>query len=144
MLQLMLMAGIVGSALVLPPLTTGPARTALAALGAVLLVGGIVLVALGARQLGAAATPLPRPQPGTRVIESGLYARVRHPIYAGVLLSALGWALLTASLAALLLVALLAALLDLKARREEAWLIEHDPTYDAYRRRTRRFIPRLY
>ena len=35
-------------------------------------------------------------------------------------------------------------LLDLKARREEAWLSERFEGYAAYMRRTRRFIPGLY
>src|SRR6266540_1831336 len=39
----------------------------------------------------------------------------------------------------------LAVLFDLKARREEAWLIERIPEYEAYRARTpRRFVPWLY
>ena len=41
--------------------------------------------------------------------------------------------------------ALLALLFDLKARREEAWLMERFPKYAAYRARTpRRFVPWLY
>jgi protein-S-isoprenylcysteine O-methyltransferase Ste14 len=41
--------------------------------------------------------------------------------------------------------ALLAVLFDLKARREEAWLIERFPEYADYRARTpRRFVPWLY
>ena len=41
--------------------------------------------------------------------------------------------------------ALLAVLFDLKARREEAWLIERFPEYVAYRAGTpRRFVPWLY
>jgi len=40
--------------------------------------------------------------------------------------------------------AALAAWLDLKSRREEAWLRGHYPEYEAYRRRTHRFIPGAY
>jgi protein-S-isoprenylcysteine O-methyltransferase Ste14 len=69
---------------------------------------------------------------------------VRHPIYLGVLLSALGWALLKASVVALGLAIGLAVLLDLKARREEAWLDERYPDYADYARRTRRFVPGIY
>ena len=40
---------------------------------------------------------------------------------------------------------LLTVLFDLKARREEAWLIERFPEYVAYRAGTpRRFVPWLY
>jgi protein-S-isoprenylcysteine O-methyltransferase Ste14 len=143
-LQLLLMAAIVGSAFVLPPSLAGTARLVAGVVGVLLVGGGIAVVALAVGQLGAAATPLPRPQPTTQLVDSGPYRYVRHPIYVGVLLSALGFALLMSSLAALLLVCALAVLLDLKARREEAWLLEHDPAYGTYMRRTRRFIPRLY
>ncbi len=38
----------------------------------------------------------------------------------------------------------LAVVLDLKARREEAWLADRYPDYDAYRAATHRFVPGLY
>jgi protein-S-isoprenylcysteine O-methyltransferase Ste14 len=34
--------------------------------------------------------------------------------------------------------------LDLKARREEAWLSERYPEYAAYARHTHRFVPGVY
>jgi protein-S-isoprenylcysteine O-methyltransferase Ste14 len=143
-LQLVLMAAIVGSSLIFEPFVSGAARVLLGALGVSLLVVGLGLVVLGSRRLGRGATPFPRPQPGAELAADGVYRRVRHPIYVGVIVSALGWTLVTASLSALVLVGLLAVLLDLKARREERWLDEHYPGYADYRRRTRRFIPRLY
>lgn len=41
-------------------------------------------------------------------------------------------------------VALLAIVLDLKRRREEAWLAARYPGYGAYRARTKALIPFLY
>jgi protein-S-isoprenylcysteine O-methyltransferase Ste14 len=38
----------------------------------------------------------------------------------------------------------LAVWMDLKARREEAWLLARYPGYAAYRARSRRFVPRIY
>ena len=68
---------------------------------------------------------------------------MRHPVYGGVLLLALGWSLAEAPLA-LVPTALLALVFDLKSRREEVWLRERYPEYAAYAERTRsRFIPRL-
>jgi protein-S-isoprenylcysteine O-methyltransferase Ste14 len=61
-----------------------------------------------------------------------------------VILVAMGWSLLTASLAALVLTAVLAVLLDLKARREEAWLRERYRVYAAYAEQTSRFVPGVY
>jgi protein-S-isoprenylcysteine O-methyltransferase Ste14 len=39
---------------------------------------------------------------------------------------------------------LLAGWLDLKSRREEAWLVERYPAYAEYRARTARFVAGLY
>ena len=73
-----------------------------------------------------------------------MYALVRHPIYGGLIAAAVGWASISASLLALLLAVLLAVFLDLKSRREEAWLMDHYAGYPAYLGRTRRFFPYLY
>jgi protein-S-isoprenylcysteine O-methyltransferase Ste14 len=106
-------------------------------------VGGVVLIRAFA-ELGDSLSPLPRPRPEAHMIESGIYAHVRHPIYAGLMLAALGWSALTSSPAALAVALVLAAFLDAKARREEAWLIERYGGYAEYRRRSKRFLPGIY
>lgn len=115
------------------------------------LAGGVVLLAAaawivyrGIDDLGSNLTALPAPRPEARLVETGIYSRVRHPIYAGVIGVAVGWALFVVSLPALVVALLLAAWLDLKSRREEVWLVAHHAGYDAYRRRTARFVPGLY
>ncbi len=121
------------------------------AFGWVSFAGGVVLVAVGAwlayrgiDALGPSLSALPAPsQDGTMVV-TGPYERIRHPIYAGVILLTVGWSFLVVSLAALVVAALLAVWLDLKSRREEAWLAERYPGYDAYCARTSRFIPGAY
>lgn len=117
----------------------------LALLGGItaLVVAGVV-VALGVRGLGASLTPLPRPGLDAEMVDSGVYARIRHPIYGGLILAALGWAVLTRSLPSFGIAVLLAIFLDAKARREEGWLLDRYPTYAAYRRRTKRFLPGVY
>jgi protein-S-isoprenylcysteine O-methyltransferase Ste14 len=111
--------------------------------GAAILLGGwtVVRALLDLRQV---VTPMPRPRPDGHLVESGIYARIRHPVYAGVMLIAVGWSVFTRSLPALGVTLLLAAFLDAKARREERWLLEQYDAYAAYRRRTRRFLPGLY
>ena len=123
----------------------GPASPVPTGIGVVVLTFGILLAALGAASLGPALTPLPRPaESSTGLRSSGIYAWVRHPIYGGVLLGAMGWALLS-SLAVLVVVVLLAVLFVLKARREETWLIARFGEYESYRRQVRRrFVPGLW
>ena len=113
-------------------------------LGLLIAVAGTLLVVLGVLALGRSFTPLPRPRGRTRLRESGIFRLVRHPVYGGTILIGLGWSLADAPLG-LIPTTLLALLFDLKARREEAWLIERFPRYAAYRARTPRgFVPWLY
>jgi protein-S-isoprenylcysteine O-methyltransferase Ste14 len=95
----------------------------------------------GGRELGRQLTPFPKPVEDGELKERRVYRYVRHPIYGGVLLLSLGWALVTSPLA-LIPSVLLALLFEGKRRREEAWLVERHPAYEDYRRRVRhRFIP---
>ncbi len=111
-------------------------------LGGVLLgVLGAALALAGAFGLGRQLTPLPHPVAGGALRDRGAYALARHPIYGGVLLLALGWALFASPLA-LLPVGLAVPFLEAKRRMEEAWLAQHHPEYADYQRRVRwRMIP---
>lgn len=108
-----------------------------------LIIGGIVL-AWSAWNLGRSLTPFPRPVEDGRLVTDGAYRVVRHPIYFGVLIIVFGFALLTHSPLRLALTAVLLVFFDRKASREEVWLCEKYPDYDAYRRRVRRLIPWVY
>ena len=106
----------------------------------VLGVGGW-LVASAPDALGDNLTPFPRPRPTATLVREGIYAEVRHPIYGGFMLLALGWALLTANTLRLGVVGALVALFRAKARREEVWLTERFAEYAAYREEVPRFLP---
>jgi protein-S-isoprenylcysteine O-methyltransferase Ste14 len=110
----------------------------------VLLLGGGAFAVLGIVGLRENLTPNPRPREGGRLVDTGIYGIVRHPIYTGVIAAAAGWSLLAASLPGLGLAVLLAVFFDTKARREEAWLAAAYPAYPAYRRRVRKLVPFVY
>ncbi|HEX5466582.1 MAG TPA: isoprenylcysteine carboxylmethyltransferase family protein [Candidatus Limnocylindrales bacterium] len=116
----------------------------LVSLGGGLIIVGLLLAGLGIVDLGANLTPFPRPRPTATLVERGAYRYLRHPIYSGLVLAGWGWSVAAGSLAALVLTAALALLLDLKARREEAWLLQRLPGYGAYRARTHKFVPGIY
>ncbi len=126
---------------VLGPAWGDPFRIATSIVGVALVIGGLVLSIRGANDLSDALTPLPYPRDDAELVESGIYAHVRHPIYGGLILGAFGWGFLTASLPALGLAFVLWGFFQLKSRREEAWLETRFPGYPAYRERTRRLIP---
>ena len=128
----------------LGPAWSGTVRAATGVAGAVLLGAGGLFTLRGIIDLRENLTPFPRPLPGARLVDTGAYRLARHPIYGGAIIAALGWGLLTASLAAIGGAAVLAVFFDLKSRREEIWLADQFADYPAYRSRTRRLIPWVY
>lgn len=84
----------------------------------------------------------PTPKDGGRLITSGPYRWIRHPMYSAVLLggAALAWA---SHPSAWIAWAALGVVLWRKSSLEERWMAEHHPQYTAYRQRSRRFLPWL-
>jgi protein-S-isoprenylcysteine O-methyltransferase Ste14 len=144
LLQILFMATIVVAGLLAGAQWSGAPRFAAAVAGSVLIVAGVALGFFGIRDLDRSMSPMPRPRDTAVLIQDGVYKRLRHPIYAALILIAIGWSLLMASLVALGLAIALALLLDLKARREEVWLRDRYPGYAAYAQQTKRFVPGLY
>ena len=102
---------------------------------------GAALFVAGGAGLGRQLTPFPRPLQNGKLRDSGAYGVVRHPIYGGVLMLGLSWALLT-SPAVLAPIVAGVPFFELKSRREEAWLEEQYPEYAEYRGRVRhKFLP---
>ncbi len=113
-------------------------------LGWVLVLAGIALLGWSALNLGRSLTPLPRPVPDGKLVTSGAYRLVRHPIYSGVILAAAGLALVTENWLRLAMAVVLFVFFDLKARAEERWLLETYPDYASYRTRVKKLIPWIY
>ena len=111
--------------------------------GAVFLIMGGWFGIAGVIILGRNRTPYPKPREGSELVQRGIYARVRHPLYTSVMLVSIGWALIWQSVPSLLAALALVPFFHAKARREERWLREQFPGYVDYERRVPRFIPRL-
>ncbi len=109
---------------------------------AIVVAGG--LAGRGIWDLRSGLSPFPRPIAGAPLIESGAYRLIRHPIYSGLVLGAIGWGLVTGSVLTIGAAGLLFILLAAKSHREELWLAAIHPGYGAYRRRTKRLIPWIY
>lgn len=81
-----------------------------------------------------------------RLVTSGPYARIRHPVYTGAMLASLGAGLLFLNLAFLVDFLLVAGLAGYRANLEERLLSSPQGfglQYRAYVARTGRFLPRL-
>jgi protein-S-isoprenylcysteine O-methyltransferase Ste14 len=126
------------------PAWSGAARLAGAALGIAAIAAGGSLALRAVVDLGESLTAVPRPKERARLVERGAYRMVRHPIYGGLVLGAIGWGLAMAAPLAIAAGALLGVFFDLKSRREEAWLTDRYADYPAYRSRTRKLLPWIY
>jgi protein-S-isoprenylcysteine O-methyltransferase Ste14 len=99
---------------------------------------------LAGLNLGRNLTPLPKPKIDAQLVTTGIFARMRHPIYTALMLITFGTSLERGDLIALILSACLVVLLEFKSRREEIWLLEQFSDYAAYRVRVKKFLPGIY
>ena len=107
------------------------------------LIGGL-LFAAAIFKLGPNLTPVPFPKPEGTLVETGPYGFVRHPMYSGAVMIALGWALWVHGWLTIGYAIALFLLFDVKSRREEKWLVVKFSGYESYRRRVRKLIPYVY
>ena len=100
--------------------------------GNLLVAGGYLFIFLVFRENSFAASTI-QVAPGQKVIATGPYARVRHPMYAGALLMFAGTPLALGSWWGLAPFLLLVAGMVARLQDEEAYLARNLPGYEAYR-----------
>ena len=103
---------------------------------------GIALLAI--LQLGGSLSIFPRPVDGGSLVQNGVYALARHPIYTGVILSALGYSIVQWSWLALAVTLILGLFFDRKAAHEERMLGARYADYADYKARVKKLIPWVY
>jgi protein-S-isoprenylcysteine O-methyltransferase Ste14 len=112
-------------------------------LGLVLVIVGWLIIALVFRE-NAFAAPVVRHQPERehKVVDTGVYAIVRHPMYAGIFLFNVGMPLWLESYAAAIATLVPMALLAVRILFEERFLRRELAGYEDYTRRVRyRLVP---
>ena len=119
------------------------ARLPVIVAGTGLFIAGGYFGIAGVAVLGRNRTPFPQPREGSQLVQHGVYAQVRHPLYASVMLASLGWSLIWQSWPALIAALTLIPFFHLKARCEERWLRDSFAEYANYARNVPRFLPRL-
>jgi len=142
-LQFLLLGLVVVAGIRFGGFANGLPAPAIAWVGLALMGSGALLLGRGLLDLGRHLTPVPHPRDDAQLVVSGVYAHARHPIYGGLMLTAFGWGLASASPLTLALAVVLVVFFGLKSRREEAWLIARYESYPAYMARTKRFVPYL-
>lgn len=109
----------------------------------VLIVIGLAFAWAARLHLGPLWSSTSAPTEDHRIVGTGPYGIVRHPVYAGVLLATLATAIERGRLEALAGALTLVAAIALRAKLEERFLRRDlgDETYAAYRRRVPMLIP---
>ncbi|GAB5537974.1 MAG: hypothetical protein Salg2KO_00770 [Salibacteraceae bacterium] len=102
---------------------------------------GVVMVFWAIIQLRPSLSIFPTPIPGGKLITSGIYARFRHPIYSGLIIAMLGYAITSQSGFRLGIVVALFLLFWLKARYEESRLSQTFDGYEQYKKTSWMFFP---
>ncbi len=144
--QLVLMALVFLGPRTLPGLPAWPATLAriLLIVGVALMLGGGGLLVAGLLRLGTNLSPLPRPRRHATLVQTGPYRLVRHPMYAGGIVLAYGWALVVHGWLTLVYATVLFVFLDIKSTREERWLAEKFSDYPDYQQRVNKLIPFIH
>ena len=110
-------------------------------IGAVLI--GLAIIASAGISLRPSLRISPIPRENSPLIETGIYRRVRHPMYLGVILIGFGMAGFANSTAAWIFELILFLDLNFKARYEDALLLEIHPESMHYQMHVSRILPCL-
>ncbi|HQV35525.1 MAG TPA: isoprenylcysteine carboxylmethyltransferase family protein [Flavobacterium sp.] len=112
-------------------------------IGLITSIVGFVILVLALLQLNKNLSPFPTPKNNAVLIQNGLYAWVRHPIYTGLLLLFFGYSIYQASLFKLFITFLLWVLFHFKTKYEELQLQRKFPDYTTYKKNKGRFFPKF-
>jgi protein-S-isoprenylcysteine O-methyltransferase Ste14 len=120
-----------------------PNREWIAMLGALLTVAGVAFAIWARRHIGKNWSGEVTIRQEHELIRTGPYARVRHPIYTGLLLAVAGTMIAIGEYRAVLGFGVILIGFIAKAKREEAFLAtQFGPSFDEHRRQTGFFLPR--
>jgi protein-S-isoprenylcysteine O-methyltransferase Ste14/rhodanese-related sulfurtransferase len=113
-------------------------------IGAVIGLVGLLIGGLSFRALGRNFRVFAAPRRSGTLVTTGVYAKVRHPMYTSVIMAVGGYALLFGSWLSLPLWLGVTVCYVIKAVKEERLLENKFPEYAEYRKRTWRLVPYLY
>jgi protein-S-isoprenylcysteine O-methyltransferase Ste14 len=112
-------------------------------IGAVPILIGMIMIIWSLVLLQNSFSFLATPREGGELVTRGIYRHVRHPIYSGIIMLAVGFSFfdLEDGLRRMFITLLLLLFFHFKAGYEERGLEKLYPDYAAYRSRTGKFLP---
>lgn len=113
-------------------------------LGLITLSIGILTGIIAVLQLNTTLSPFPTPLQQGKLIQSGVYIFVRHPIYFAIFCSTFGYGLFQGSSYKLFVSLALLVLFHFKSTYEEQLLCKKYSEYAAYQKKVGKLFPKLY
>lgn len=108
-----------------------------------LMLTGIAIIVISILNLNKNLSPFPSPRENSELITIGLFSRIRHPIYSGILLLVFSFALYQNSGFKILISFFLLILFYFKTCYEERQLSLKFPEYKNYKRTAGKFFPKI-
>lgn len=110
-------------------------------IGVFFIVTGIAAITIAILQLNTKLSAFPTPVKSATLITTGIFKYVRHPIYSGIFLLTLGYAIMQRDLEKFIISVLLLILFEVKSNYEEKKLTEKFPEYKKYKTVSSKFFP---
>ncbi len=104
---------------------------------------GVGLIFISMFHLNKNLSPFPTPKEDSKLVTTGIFAFLRHPIYTGILITTFFLAVYLQSGFKLIIVFFLAILFYFKSAFEEKKLLQKFPEYKNYKKHTGRFWPKI-
>ncbi|MFN2261406.1 MAG: isoprenylcysteine carboxylmethyltransferase family protein [Psychroflexus sp.] len=105
---------------------------------------GFLIIVIAVLQLNTSLSPFPSPKSDAKLVKTGLFKFIRHPIYTGILISVFSISFWLGSGYRFLISLAILILFYFKTRYEEKKLAEKFTEYEIYQSKTGRFLPRLF
>jgi protein-S-isoprenylcysteine O-methyltransferase Ste14 len=115
----------------------------LESVGAVLCAVGLFIMLSAFVSIGGAIQIAPEPRPGGKLVTSGIYKVLRHPIYTAILIVVAGLFFRKPTVPIFVATSVVIAFLIVKSRFEEKLLLRRYPEYADYKRRTWGIAPQF-
>jgi protein-S-isoprenylcysteine O-methyltransferase Ste14 len=112
--------------------------------GIIVITAGLIMAIFSFINFGQIVTPNPVPMDNYTLKTTGMYKYIRHPIYSSVLLTLLGFVILSQSISGFIFWVAGVLFIAYKTGFEEKQLSLKFPEYTAYKSKTKKLIPFIY
>ena len=102
-----------------------------------LIILALIFIIFSLKELGNSISPMPRPKKNSKLITSGIYTILRHPMYYSLIMISLGIFMKSLTIYNLILTILLMFIISNKIKIEEEYLTKKFVKYNSYKEKVK-------